>query len=89
MKKTERSGFLSANDEKRPTGSTTRTPFAKWGHAGVDSLLGLLSSDRSVELLGLGFNISKRKIYVHLPNKTPSVAPPLLHGIVGVLTVTR
>ena len=71
MKKTERSGFLSANDEKRPTGSTTRTPFAKWGRAGVDSLLDLLPS----------INISKRKIYVHLPNKTPSVAPPLLHGI--------
>ena len=81
MKKTERSGFLSANDEKRPTGSTTRTPFAKWGRAGVDSLLDLLPSDRSEELLGLGINISKRKIYVHLPNKTPSVAPPLLHGI--------
>ena len=81
MKKTERIGFLSANDEKRPTGSTTRTPFAKWGRAGVDSLLDLLlPSDRSEELLGLGINISKRKIYVHLPNKTPSVAPPLLHG---------
>ena len=54
MKNTERSGFLSANDEKRPTGSTTRTPFAKWGRAGVDSLLDLLPSDRSEELLGLG-----------------------------------
>ena len=68
MKITERSGSLSTNDGKRPTRNTVRTFFAKWGRADVVSLPELLSSNRSVELLGLEINMSERKIYVHPPN---------------------
>ena len=78
MKNTERSGFLSANDEKRPTGSTARTPFAKWGRAGVDSLPDLLSSDRSA---GWVSETCRRGNFMCTRRTAPSVASPLLHGI--------
>ena len=76
---TERSGFLSANDEKRPTGSTARTPFAKWGRAGVDSLPDLLSSDRSAGWVSE--STCRRGNFMCTRRTAPSVASPLLHGI--------
>ena len=79
MKITERSGFLSANDEKRTTRSTARTPFAKWGRAGVDSLPDLLSSDRSAGWVSE--STCRRGNFMCTRRTAPSVASPLLHGI--------